>query len=179
MQQAGKQGCRKRKKKGQRIWSQALQPTKTLQQSAAFWEVTSVSMLLIAPPHHSHQIIRLFSLQVQSSWCCRFFPFLSSSLTAIRLFLLGCSLPLAHTFSAASIPPSVVLGFAAFPPLHLAASSALRFPLFSFPLPPFLPPLSVSLSLASLVALLSYSVASPNQILFAIAHHVATHDSHE
>lgn len=66
-----------------------------------------------------------------------------------------------------------------FPPLHLAASSALRFPLFSFPLPPFSSPLSVSLSLASLVALPLNSVASPSQIPLAIAHHVATHDSHE
>lgn len=92
---ADKQGSRGVEREKKR--ASGSEPTKTLQHSAAFWEVTSVSMLLIAPPHHSHQIIRLFSSS-PVELVLSLFPFLSSSsLTTIRLFLLGCSIPLVHT----------------------------------------------------------------------------------
>ncbi|TFB03162.1 hypothetical protein CCMA1212_004881 [Trichoderma ghanense] len=54
-------------------------------------------MLLTAPPHHSHQIIRLFSQEDQASCRCRFFLSFSPLLSRrYGSFLLDCSRPLVH-----------------------------------------------------------------------------------
>lgn len=140
----GGQGCREREKK--KIWSPASKDLAT--NSAAFWEVTSNLMLLIfAPPHHSHQIIRLFPIQSRS-----LFPPLLSGPTPLSAWLQQPP-PLVHPFFAvSSIPPSVGLLFAVFffLPRHLPGTSATRFPsFFSLTSLLFALPLSLSLSLPS------------------------------
>lgn len=146
VQQAGKQGCRKRKKRasgsGAKLCSQR-RPCNSRQHFGRS-PVSRCSSLPHPTIHTRSSAFFLFkSSRAGAVAFFHFSPLLSRQYdsfclaAACPLPTLSLRLPFLHLSS---------LDLLLFPPLHLAASSALRFPLFSFPLPPFLSPLSVSLS---------------------------------